>query len=1011
MTATITTRFCLNLINQIIKKSHCLGIWIRSEIVFQHFLHIHNYPCVTKKMFATKMHGLCIANYKVHKKRIYCSNEKTYITWYLFLNTDRNYSKIEIERLYTTHSCHNFNISDRRLPDDGSSDRNYMENSFNTLSAKTQPTTINHNNTPPVTNQIIQPTTKWYSPEALKFFLPALYFQSKSKKRKLLVINQKKIILKHLQSQLQKLKLSWLKFDGWKDSISDGDADGLFTPKDIFMMRNKCKYLYVGVRMMIKHYDECTVVDCFQKALDEIYKFEGCNQAEYQVKLHPKTVLRWYNTFKDKNHFHNHRKLPNGKTILPTLFTSNPDLKDAFLSYCYENLSNLSAEMLQEYLFKVCLPALLKQRIAETNNADMTIRDVLKENHLQTLSVRTINVWLSKFGFKYSPRKKNYYNDKHESEANVAYRHEFIKRYFDYEIRTHRWVQLPLDYYEEMCREGKVFSGEGYEYVDENNKPFIEFHIDDHPSFCEYKDVHPFGGNLSIRKPAESKPLIIFGQDEAIYKQFSFRSKCWIGPSGETPLMPKTDGQGLMVSAFTSREFGFGYDLNETQLKIVNDYRRNKFYCDEKAATAKHGKIEKEDLKISPFKRYIQYGNMHEGYWSYEDMIIQVEDCVDCLKALHGDTYDYMFLFDHSNGHDRLSPDALSPTLIRKEFGGKQPFMRSSIIKDPSYLGPFQHNNILKVGDIQTMKFAEDDTGPFYMTEREREDRKYDKVIGIVKKKLTKIEMIEKLIQKGLNNPNGPRKKLQRMCSINSIPTTKEEEKIRKGWVNKQKGSLQVLFERGWINPQFYMDYTEKGKMDEYGNRDETKSLKKLIEKQPDFLQQETLLQIHCRKLGVSSDRSPVAHPEIAGEGIEFNWGHSKLIYRAKPLTEKRNKSQFHDLVKQVLSSDVLTLDVCRSNARRARQYMLAYMTLKAESESQQIKAEQPQTECKPPQAKIKQEVKVTHSLIEQCVGLFRRRRTHRNAIDFDREYLKKSILLKNVIDGMTTFPKKEKDS
>ena len=110
--------------------------------------------------------------------------------------------------------------------------------------------------------------------------------------------------------------MSWLKFDGWKDSISDGDTDDLFTPKDVFMLQNKCKYLYFGMQMMIKYYDKFTFVQCFQKVLDEIYEFEGCTQAEYQVTLHPKTVLQWYNSYKDKNCFHNHRKLPNGKTIL-----------------------------------------------------------------------------------------------------------------------------------------------------------------------------------------------------------------------------------------------------------------------------------------------------------------------------------------------------------------------------------------------------------------------------------------------------------------------------------------------------------------------------------------------------------------------------------------------------------------------------------------------------------------------------------------------------------------------
>ena len=138
-------------------------------------------------------------------------------------------------------------------------------------------------------------------------------------------------------------------------------------------------------------------------------------------------------------------------------------------------------------------------------------------------------------------------------------------------------------------------------------------------------------------------------------------------------MMPKSDRQGLMVLAFTSREFGFGYDLTSSQLKLVNEYRKNKTYCDQNAVLEKRGKIIKGDLTSSPFKHFIQYGNMNKGYRSYKDMIIQVEDCMDCLKAIHGECYDYLFIFDHSNGHDRLSPDALSPKLIRKEFGGKQP--------------------------------------------------------------------------------------------------------------------------------------------------------------------------------------------------------------------------------------------------------------------------------------------------------------------------------------------------
>lgn len=52
--------------------------------------------------------------------------------------------------------------------------------------------------------------------------------------------------------------------------------------------------------------------------------------------------------------------------------------------------------------------------------------------------------------------------------------------------------------------------------------------------------------------------------------------------------------------------------------------------------------------------------------------------------------------------------------------------------------------------------------------------------------------------------------------------------------------------------------------------------------------------------------------------------------------------------------------------------------------------------------------MKVTHSLIEKCVGLYRKQRGHCNAIDFDGKYLKGGSSEKNVIDGMVMFPKME---
>ena len=93
-------------------------------------------------------------------------------------------------------------------------------------------------------------------------------------------------------------------------------------------------------------------------------------------------------------------------------------------------------------------------------------------------------------------------------------------------------------------------------------------------------------------------------------------------------------------------------------------------------------------------------------------------------------------------------------------------------------------------------------------------------------------------------------------------------------------------------------------------------------------MEQETLLQYYAKELGVESDRSPVCHPEIGGEGIEFDWGCAKVHYRSQPIKKKRSKDNFKALVKESLGGTVLTIKQCRSNARRAWMYMLAYKAL-----------------------------------------------------------------------------------
>ncbi len=49
-------------------------------------------------------------------------------------------------------------------------------------------------------------------------------------------------------------------------------------------------------------------------------------------------------------------------------------------------------------------------------------------------------------------------------------------------------------------------------------------------------------------------------------------------------LVPKDYGQGVMISAFQSRELGFGVKLTQEQLDEINFITRGKKYVDEEAA-------------------------------------------------------------------------------------------------------------------------------------------------------------------------------------------------------------------------------------------------------------------------------------------------------------------------------------------------------------------------------------------------------------------------------------------
>ena len=76
-----------------------------------------------------------------------------------------------------------------------------------------------------------------------------------------------------------------------------------------------------------------------------------------------------------------------------------------------------------------------------------------------------------------------------------------------------------------------------------------------------------------------------------------------------------------MTSAFQIQEFGFGMHLPEAKLKRVNKFweEQTPNYILEDSAMKCQGKT---------FELYFKFGTNMEGYWNFDHMALQFEDCV-----------------------------------------------------------------------------------------------------------------------------------------------------------------------------------------------------------------------------------------------------------------------------------------------------------------------------------------------------------------------------------------------
>jgi TfoX/Sxy family transcriptional regulator of competence genes len=336
--------------------------------------------------------------------------------------------------------------------------------------------------------------------------------------------------------------------------------------------------------------------------------------------------------------------------------------------------------MMHAYLHDTVIKSLVLEENEEKKKTKLSNKEYevkakkfLANYGLTCISNATVYRWMLRIGFKHETRRKGYYVDGHEKKATIEYRWSFCDRYLLLERRMHRWIQVPLEEAKRLKDEKKVAKNSGYEYTDQlTGQKMVEFHVDTCKTFMQQMNEETrFGGNLSVRMLPCQRPVIVMGQDECIVKQYSFTKKAWLGPEGEQPITPKDDGHGVMISAMQSREFGYGMVMTPNELQHVNAVRLGQKYKDEQAAIKKRGTADKQPLTMSPFVLQFEYGASAEGYWTYDSMVLQLEDCADVVTTLYPQ-YQFLFLFDHSCGHDRAREDALNVNNMNTGYGGKQ---------------------------------------------------------------------------------------------------------------------------------------------------------------------------------------------------------------------------------------------------------------------------------------------------------------------------------------------------
>ena len=290
-------------------------------------------------------------------------------------------------------------------------------------------------NEAPSTTKDTDDITFWNSPEARQLFgymNPINYEEEEQSVEEIIV------------RRLEAFHKAHLDAEGYKVLVEDNNYNNNLTSHQIFLIRQKCKYLYhslcIALEQKSVESEKMTWLECCAKAIKKIDEFESMpyKSTSSTSSTHPsfsaitnaRTIARWFHAFRSNNEsFMNIMSRHEQKKHHSPLLDANRYFKDELLQFAKNNLSTLRIELIHNHVQEVMLPDLLQKRKEETGNNMLTMEQMLGEYGLKKLTIMTMYRWMRSLGFQYSIKTKTYYVDGHERPDVVKYRIEFIKRY------------------------------------------------------------------------------------------------------------------------------------------------------------------------------------------------------------------------------------------------------------------------------------------------------------------------------------------------------------------------------------------------------------------------------------------------------------------------------------------------------------------------------------------------------------------------------------------------------